>query len=95
MARTAQQQTPSPSAYNIQSKAIEGAKTAMHAKLQVLEKEVAPGVGTYDLLHLPNLNHKRTTKFSFGTGKRDRSPTEMEQKHKPGVGAYCMDRDMK
>jgi len=65
--------------------------TSMHKKPEIKDIVLAPGVGTYDLLHLPNLNHQRTNKYSFGKGTRDRSPTELEQKHKPGVGSYKLD----
>jgi hypothetical protein len=67
----------------------------MHSRYVSIEKNITPGVGSYNLGNLPNLKHKLVTKISFSKELRYRSVHEIESKHKPGVGSYNVGIDMK
>jgi hypothetical protein len=89
---------PSPSSYTLPSKIVEGAKTAMHARTDMVDMAVKnnyPGAGTYAVQSMANLNHDISQKFSFGKQTRDNSPHAKEQKCKPGAGTYNGTHDTK
>ena len=82
---------PSPMAYDIPSKMIEGPKSAMHRRcdnLDINKKNNYPGTGSYELQNMSNLNQKRSQRYSIGKETRDRSTHFKEQAMKPGAGTY-------
>jgi hypothetical protein len=46
---------------------------ARHASIDPNVKYNFPGAATYDTINLPNLQHTRSAKFSFGKESRNKS----------------------
>lgn len=72
---------PSPFAYNVPSKMVEGPKAAMHARtdhIDMNKKNNYPGAGTYELMNKTNANQANSPRFSMGKETRDRDAHKKE-----------------
>ena len=72
---------PSPFAYNVPSKMVEGPKAAMHARtdnIDMNKKNNYPGAGTYELMNRTNGNQANSPRFSMGKETRDRDAHKKE-----------------
>ena len=73
MANKAAEKVPGAGQYEIKSRISEGPKVHMHARTDLVDKEVkknVPGPGQYDLQNSPGNRNMRAAAYSMGSGSR-------------------------